>query len=46
MWMGLARSLPLHVLTRAAYIAVAQTEALVFSIYVRLCNATHHQREM
>lgn len=43
--MGLARSLPLRILRSAASIAVAQTEALVFSIYIRLCNVTHRQKE-
>lgn len=43
--MGLARSLPLCILRSAASIAVAQTEALVFSIYIRLCNVAHCQKE-
>lgn len=43
--MGLARSRPLRILRSAAYIAGAQSEALVFSIYIRLCNVTHHQKE-
>lgn len=43
--MRLARSLPLHILRSTAYIAVAQPEALVFSIYMRLCNVTHRQKE-
>lgn len=32
-------------LEKSAYIAVAQPEALVFSIYMRLCNVTHRQKE-
>lgn len=43
--MGLARSLPLHILRSAGYVAIAQTETLLFSTYIGLCHVTHHQKE-
>lgn len=42
---GAGRSLPLRISRRAAYVAGAQTETLLFSTYIGLCRVTHQQKE-